>query len=88
MKDSVEGDFEYQQDLQRPLTSCANVRTMIDTVPDLELFVFPFFTGDLLQASQEPLSKATRKNILKSALTGLAELHDGGIIHTGRSQST
>ncbi|KZL66695.1 serine/threonine protein kinase (calcium/calmodulin dependent protein kinase) [Colletotrichum tofieldiae] len=32
--------------------------------------------------SQKPLSKATRKSILRSALSGLAVLHEKGIIHT------
>lgn len=40
-------------------------------------------TGDLLQLSQKPLSEEQRRNILRSALTGLAALHDRGIFHTG-----
>ncbi|KIH87072.1 hypothetical protein SPBR_05198 [Sporothrix brasiliensis 5110] len=78
----IPGEFEYQQDLQTPLASCPNLRTVIDVIPDFELFVFRFLAADLLQVSQRPMSPETRKRILKSALTGLAELHDRGIIHT------
>ncbi|TIC93992.1 Mitogen-activated protein kinase mpkC [Colletotrichum higginsianum] len=79
----IPGDFEYNQDLQNSVASCPNLRTAIDAVPDFELLVYPFLAGDLLQISQKPLAPATRKYILKSALRGLAGLHEKGIIHTG-----
>ncbi|ROV95971.1 hypothetical protein VMCG_07978 [Cytospora schulzeri] len=82
LKDALEGDFEYQQDLQAPLASCPNLRSIVDTIPDVEVFVYPFLAGDLLRFSKRDLANGTRKSILKSALTGLAELHDRGIIHT------
>ncbi|KAJ9155407.1 hypothetical protein NKR23_g1603 [Pleurostoma richardsiae] len=78
----IPGEFEYQQDLQKSLASCPNLRTAVDTIPDFEVLVYPFLTGDLLQLAQRPLSNETRKSILTSALTGLAELHDRGNIHT------
>ena len=80
----IPGEFGYQQDLQGIVASCPNLRTVIDTVPEFELFIYHFLTIDLLQVSQQPLSKETRRIILLSALTGLAELHDRGIIHTGK----
>ncbi|KAJ8128801.1 hypothetical protein O1611_g4835 [Lasiodiplodia mahajangana] len=78
----IPGEFEYQQDLQKPLASCPNLRTVIDTIPDFELFIYRFLAVDLLQICQKPLLGETRRSILRSALTGLAELHDRGIIHT------
>lgn len=81
--DSFEGDFEYPQRLQATLSGCQNLRTMIDTVPSLKLYVYPFMTGDLLQLSQKPLLEEQRKHILKSALNGIATLHNHGIFHTG-----
>ncbi|WYZ37660.1 hypothetical protein EsH8_II_001166 [Colletotrichum jinshuiense] len=78
----IPGEFEYQQELQGSLASCRNLRTAIDTVPAFELLVYRFLASDLLQISQKPLAKATRKFILKSALSGLAGLHERGIIHT------
>ncbi|TKW50694.1 Cyclin-dependent kinase 1 [Colletotrichum tanaceti] len=82
LKNLIPGEFEYQQDLQNSVASCSNLRTAVDTVPDFELLVYPFLAGDLLQISQKPLAPATRKYILKSALRGLAGLHEKGIIHT------
>ncbi|KAL2019567.1 hypothetical protein VTK56DRAFT_9534 [Thermocarpiscus australiensis] len=77
-----QGDFEYQKSLQQPLSSCPNLRVVVETIPDEELFVYNFLNGDLLNFSKRPLSDDTRKSILKAALTGLAELHDRNIIHT------
>jgi hypothetical protein len=85
LKNMIPGNFEYQQDLQKPLASCPNLRTVIDVIPDFELFVYPFLAPDLLHMSQRALSEAPRRSIVKSALVGLAQLHDRGIIHTGES---
>ncbi|KAF1840087.1 kinase-like protein [Cucurbitaria berberidis CBS 394.84] len=82
IKNMIPGEFEYQQELQKPLASCSNLRTVVDTIPDFELFVYHFLADDLLQIIQRPLSKETRRSILRSALTGLAELHERGIVHT------
>ena len=83
VKNMIPGEFEYQENLQKSLASCPNLRTVIDIIPDFELFVYRFLAVDLLQICQTPLSMETRRSILRSALTGLAELHDRGIIHTG-----
>lgn len=85
VKNVIPDVFEYQQDLQKGLALCANLRTMVDTVPKFELFVYHFMTGNLLQVSAMSLSKSTRKSILRCALRGLADLHDRSIIHTGKS---
>jgi hypothetical protein len=47
------------------------------------MFVFEHFTGHLLTLAQKDLPLVVIKRILKSALTGLAELHDQDIVHTG-----
>lgn len=83
VKNILQGDFEYQQELQKPLSVVPNVRTVIDTICDGELFVYRYLAGDLLHFAQRPLSDALRKEILRSALVGLAELHDRHIIHSG-----
>ena len=85
IKTMIPGEFGYQQELQSILASCPNLRTVVDTIPDFELFVYHFLASDLLQVSDRSLSTETRRSILRSALTGLAELHDRGIIHTGES---
>lgn len=80
----IPGEYEYQQALQKPLASCPNLRTVVDGLPGPELFIYPFLQTDFLQFSQNNLIEATRKSMLKSALVGLAALHERNIIHTGR----
>jgi len=84
IKNMIPGEYEYQQDLQKPLSSCPNLRTVIDGLIDAELFIYPFLQTDFLQFTQKNLTNATRKSILESALNGLAAMHDRNIIHTGK----
>ncbi|KAK0125550.1 hypothetical protein ONS96_009387 [Cadophora gregata f. sp. sojae] len=83
VKNMIPDDYEYQKDLQGSIASCPHLRTMVDGVPGPDLFIYPFLKTNLLQFSQNKLSNATRKDILKSALTGLAALHEKNIIHSG-----
>ncbi|PTU22237.1 hypothetical protein P175DRAFT_0514365 [Aspergillus ochraceoroseus IBT 24754] len=48
IKNMIPGEFEYQLDLQKQLAACPNLRSVVDTIPDLGLFIYPFLTGDLL----------------------------------------
>lgn len=78
------GDFDYQTHLQKDLTSSPNIRTVVDTIRQSELLVFPFVTSDLLQfAHHKNLTTQQRKAILRQALRGLADLHDHDVLHTG-----
>ena len=79
------GEFKYQLDLQKRLSSCSNVRAVVDTIQELELFIYPYLPGDLLRLSEKKsLSKDMRRNILRMALNGLADMHDKSIIHNGK----
>lgn len=80
----IPGEFEYQQDLQKSLASCPNVRAAVDFVPEFELFIYRYLVGDLLRLRKKALSKDGRRSILRDALTGLAEMHDRNIMHTGK----
>ncbi|KAK3291997.1 kinase-like domain-containing protein [Chaetomium fimeti] len=82
IKNIIKDSFEYQQELQKPLSGHPNLRTLVDTIPDGGLFVYPFLRGDLLRFAKKPLSDNLRKSILRSALVGLVELHDRNIIHS------
>ncbi|KAI1940080.1 hypothetical protein LOZ66_002515 [Ophidiomyces ophidiicola] len=64
VKNMIPGEFEYQLDLQKQLSSCPNVRAVVDTIKAPQLFIFPFLAGDLLRLSQKPLSTESRRNIL------------------------
>lgn len=84
VKNMVPGEFEYQLDLQKRLSSCPNVRAVIDTIKEFELFIFPFLAGDLLQLSLKPLCMEVRSKILRSALQGLADMHDRDFLHNSK----
>ncbi|KLJ13792.1 hypothetical protein EMPG_11291 [Blastomyces silverae] len=82
MKNIFHTEFEYQLDLQTPLSSCSNLRVVMDTIPEHLLFVYHYFTDDLLElAEQGNLSGTERKRILGAALAGLADLHEQCILH-------
>lgn len=87
LKNMIPGEFEYQLALQKRLSSCPNVRAVVDTIQNLDLFIYPFLDGDLLRLSQRSLSKDARRYILQSALHGLANIHDREILHNGKFQS-
>ncbi|EAW20286.1 uncharacterized protein NFIA_099200 [Aspergillus fischeri NRRL 181] len=67
----IQGEFDYHLNLQKSLATCPNVRGVVDTVKDLEMFIYPYLSGDLLRLSQRKLSEDTRRYILRSALQGL-----------------
>jgi hypothetical protein len=82
----IPGEFDYQLNLQKMVSDCRNVRGVVDTIRDLEMFIYPFLSGDLLRLSQRELPQDTRKSILQSALHGLADLHDRDILHNGKCE--
>jgi hypothetical protein len=79
----IQGEFEYQLSLQKSLSPCPNMRGVVDTVRDLEMFIYPYLSGDLLRLSQRRLSEDTRRYVLRSDLQGLIDLHDRDILHYG-----
>ncbi|KAK2791193.1 hypothetical protein FQN53_006031 [Emmonsiellopsis sp. PD_33] len=84
VKNMIHGEFEYQLNLQKSLASCPNVRAVVDTIQELEMFIYPFLSEDLLHLSQRSLSNQTRRCILRRALHGLADMHDRDILHNGK----
>lgn len=80
----IPDEFEYPYKLQQSLASSSNLRAMIDAIPDQEILIYPYLACDLLRISQKQLSVDARKAILKNVLTGLAELHDRRMVHTGK----
>jgi len=84
LKDVSQSDFKYFQDMYRELRSCPYLRLSQDTVPEQSMFVYKYFTDDLLSLVRKDLPIAPTKRILKDTLRGLAALHDQNIIHTGK----
>lgn len=65
------------------LHSIPNVRPLVDTKASLELLIYPFLDAHLLEFAQKNLSASTRRDIVRDALQGLADMHDRGVIHNG-----
>lgn len=84
MKNIIPGDFQHQVNIQKQLSQCPNIRTVVDSVRETEAFFYPFLDGDLLRFSQRNLSGETRKSILRSALQGLVEMHAKDMVHNGK----
>lgn len=76
------GEYDYQKTLQRTVSSTSKIRTLVDAIPDGELFVFPYLSHTLL-FDMSKISLTQRKQILNRVLLGLAELHANHILHTG-----
>lgn len=83
LKDVPEPEFKYYLDMYRGLGSCPHIRLLQDTITEQSIFVFKYFTGQLLSLAQMDLPIALTKRILKDTLRGLAGLHDQNIVHTG-----
>ncbi|KAL9135478.1 MAG: hypothetical protein Q9175_003330 [Cornicularia normoerica] len=82
LKEVSQPDFKYFLDMYRGLRSCAYLRLLQDTIPEQSMFVYQYFTDDLLSLAQKDLPIALTKRILKDTLRGLAMLHDHNIVHT------
>ncbi|KAK3997781.1 L-Aspartase-like protein [Cladorrhinum sp. PSN332] len=85
LKDILPGDFQYILELQKLVDGSAHVRTLVDSIPDRHMFVYPFLDTNLQLVKTTAIASSTKKNILRDALAGLAGLHDKGVYHTGRS---
>jgi hypothetical protein len=84
LKNILPGDMEYILSLQKLVDGSAHIRTLVDSIPDRHIFVYPYLETNLLDVSVKDISPAVKRSALKDALSGLADLHDKGIYHTGR----
>ncbi len=65
------------------LSSCPYLRLSQDTVLEQSMFIYKYFTDDLLSLVRKDLPIVLTKRILRDTLCGIAALHDKNIIHTG-----
>lgn len=65
-----------------PQTSC--IRIPQDEIPDQRVFVYEYLKDDFLEMVKDRIPMRARKEILKAALQGIAELHDRDIVHLGK----
>ncbi|TGJ77142.1 hypothetical protein E0Z10_g10739 [Xylaria hypoxylon] len=81
VKNMIKGEFEYQMELQKLVSSSPNVRTVVDTNQEHEIFIYPFLISDLLHFNHKQLTTEARRETLRSALGGLINLHESNILH-------
>lgn len=84
-KDILPGYFYYILDLQKLVDDSGHIRTLVDSIPDRHIFVYPLLDTNLQLVNTAAIAPSVKKNILRDALVGLADLHDKGISHTGPS---
>ncbi|KKA21774.1 hypothetical protein T310_4199 [Rasamsonia emersonii CBS 393.64] len=82
LKEVLQSNLEYFQDIHHRLQSCQYLRVSQDTIPEPSMFVYEYFTDDLLSLAQKDLPLTVTKRILKDTLRGLAAMHDQNIVHT------
>ncbi|RAH54805.1 kinase-like protein [Aspergillus piperis CBS 112811] len=54
LKNIIPGDFQHQVNIQQQLSQCPNIRTVVDSVRETEVFFYPFLDGDLLPFNIKP----------------------------------
>lgn len=81
--------YDHAQWVNRLLAGCQNIRLVKDKIPKEKIFVYDYFTTDLLQLmiraqqGEVKITKASARYILRLVAYGLKELHDHGFMHTG-----
>jgi hypothetical protein len=61
----------------------ASLRLPIDTTPGRRTFVYDYLKDDFLHLVKTNLSMGARRQILKTTLKAIAELHSRDIVHLG-----
>ncbi|KAI1120361.1 kinase-like protein [Nemania abortiva] len=82
LKDIIPGDLDHIISLQKHVEHSPNVRTVVDSIPERHMLVFPYLEKGLLHVDTAALSSVAKKAIIRDALTGVADLHNEHIIHT------
>ncbi|KAF2805165.1 serine/threonine protein kinase [Mytilinidion resinicola] len=84
LKDIPEAIFSNFNDLILPhLRDSPYIRLPCDSIPNQRVFVYKYLADDLLSLIRRSISMKARRQILKAALRGIAELHSRDVIHLG-----
>lgn len=66
-------------ELQQLVANPAHVRTLVDSIPDRHMFVYPYIRTDLQLVRTTTIPPVAKKSILRDALTGLFDQSDGTV---------
>lgn len=79
----VPQDWNARLQIYNLIGSNPFIRNLVDTVPERKIFVFDHLQTNLLQLAQKDLPQSAMKHILKCTLSGIAAMHEKGIVHNG-----
>ncbi|KAH9864673.1 hypothetical protein J1614_010608 [Plenodomus biglobosus] len=71
----------FNEDIRPRLPKSPRIRVPLDDIPDQRIFVYQYLKEDFLDLVRKPIPMYARKQILKAALQGIAEMHDQDIVH-------
>jgi hypothetical protein len=74
----------FRENIQPRLPHTPRIRIPLDTIPDRDILVYRYLTEDFLSLAKKQIPIQARKQILKTSLQGIAELHDRDIVHLGK----
>ena len=74
----------FNEDIRSRLPQTPRIRVPLDEIPDQRIFVYEYLKDDFLDLVRNKISVRARKEILKTTLQGIAELHDRDIVHLGK----
>ncbi|KAE8354059.1 putative calcium/calmodulin dependent protein kinase [Aspergillus coremiiformis] len=82
LKDIPQNIFDnFTENIRPRLRQSPYIRLPCDTIPGQRIFVYKYMTDDFLSLVKRGISVRARKQILKSSLLGIAELHERHIVH-------
>lgn len=67
LKNILPGDFQYILDLQKLVDDSASVRTLVDSIPDRNMLVYPFLEANLQLRRTTAIPPSAKKNILRDS---------------------
>jgi hypothetical protein len=74
----------FNEDIRPRLPQTARIRVPLDEIPGQRVFVYEHLKDDFLGMVKDQIAVRARKEVLKAALQGTAELHDRDIVHLGK----
>ncbi|KAJ5216913.1 calcium/calmodulin dependent protein kinase, partial [Penicillium chermesinum] len=82
LKDIPRDIFDnFNENIRPRLRQSPHIRLPCDTIPGQRIFVYKYTTDGFLGLVRRGISMRARKQILKSTMLGIAELHEQQIVH-------
>ncbi|KAF2768659.1 kinase-like protein [Teratosphaeria nubilosa] len=83
----VSQDWNARLGIYKLIGSSPFVRNLVDTAPDQKIFIFEYLQTNLFRLAQKDVPQSTMIYILKCTLSGIAAIHEKGVVHNGNRTS-